>query len=93
MKIEISLNVAVVCGKSYAVEFKNGVCAVCVPCMHPLTRVCYPVYMFFDDTYNENLPIGKPIAYEWNENGLRVYLPDSALTRLEKGALSAVSSF
>ena len=91
MKIEISLNVAVVCAKPYAVELKDGMHAVCIPCMNPKTHEYYPVYMYFDYDYNDDSPsVGSFIAYEWDNYGRRDYLCSRDLSSSEKAVLRHV---
>ena len=87
MKIEISLNVAVVCEKTYAVELKDGRCAICIPCVNPETREHYPVYMYLDEVYEEDPPIGSIITYEWDFYGRREYLSARVLSGAERDVL------
>lgn len=88
MKIEISLNVAVVCEKSYAVVLKDGRCAVCIPCMNPKTRQHYPVYMYDDYEYDPS--VGSFIAYEWDFYGRREYVPACFLSDAKQDVLRRV---
>ena len=90
MKIEISLNVAVVCEKPYAVELKDGRCAICIPCVNPETREHYPVYMYLDEVYEQDPSVGSFIAYEWDSFGRREYLSARALSCVERDILRNV---
>lgn len=90
MKIEISLNVAVVCEKPYAVELKDGRYAICIPCVNPETREHYPVYMYLDEVYEQDPSVGSFIAYEWDSFGRREYLSARALSGAERDILRNV---